>query len=68
MVPMLAALMTFAIMPQLVLKEAYAKYPYNGEHIFGQFMMYLAVPMGITIVVLGLWAMRARQPKITTKS
>ena len=61
-VAVLAILVSFAILPQLLSVNAYAKGPiYNGDHTLGQFMMLLIVPMGITIVILGLWAMRARQ-------
>lgn len=68
LVTVLAAMLSFAILPQLLFANAYAKYPmFNGEHTLGQFMMYLIVPMGIAIVVLGVWAMRSRQAQITTK-
>lgn len=64
----LAILLSFAVLPQMLLIDVFAKFPmYNGEHTFGQFMQLLIVPMGIAIIVLGVWAIRARQQPIATK-
>jgi len=68
LVAILTILLSFAILPQLLFANAYAKWPmYNSDHTLGQFMQLLIVPMGIAIVVLGVWAIRARQPQIITK-
>lgn len=58
----IAILLSLALLPQFVFIRAYAGGPiHNADHALGQFGMLLFMPLGITIVVLGLWAMRARQ-------
>ena len=64
----LAALLSFALLPQIVFTDAYAKLPiHNADHTLGQFMMLLIVPLGAAIVALGVWAMRARQDQLVSK-
>lgn len=64
----LAASLSFALLPQIAFTDAYAKWPiHNADHILGQFMMLLIVPLGVAIVVLGVWAMRVRPDQIVSK-
>jgi hypothetical protein len=67
-VAIIAVLLSFAILPQLLFVNADAKGPiHNYEHELGQFMRLMIAPMGIAIVILGVWAMRARRNQIMAK-
>jgi hypothetical protein len=65
----IVAMLSLALLPSFIFTRAYAGgMMYNADHTLGQFAMLLLVPLSVAIVVLGLWAIRARQNRIPAKS
>jgi hypothetical protein len=57
---MSAVLLAFAVIPQLLFIDAYAKWPiHNFEHEMGQYARLLLIPMAISIVLMGVWRIRS---------
>jgi hypothetical protein len=57
---LLAVLLAFGVIPQLLFIDAYAKWPINNfEHEMGQYARLLLIPMAITIVLMGVWRIRS---------
>ena len=68
-VAVVATMLSIAILPQMLVIDAYAKMlplP-NPDYTFGQFTALVIGPMVASIVILVMLAIRARQNQIVTK-